>query len=381
MKYNIIKVETRRDLKRFISFHYDLYRGSRYDAPTLFEDEWRTLSKDKNAAFDFSEADYFMVTTEKGKVLGRIAAIINHKANDRWQRKAVRFGWVDFVDDKEVSRLLFEKVEQWGRERGMREIVGPLGFTDLDPEGMLTWGFDELGTMSTIYNHDYYPRHMEALGYGKDTGYVEMKLFVPKEVPEKYSKISDMIARRYNLHVIKPTRKDILQKHYGQKIFDLVNLCYKDIYGYSELSQRQIDQYIAMYMPVLDLDLVTLIEDWTEADHKLIGLGISMPSLSRALQHCRRGRLLPFGWWHLLRALKWGKTKYVDLHLVGILPEYRKKGANALLFSDLIPRYAKRGYLWGETQVELEDNNNVQSQWQALESQLHKRRCTFKKEI
>ena len=375
----IKRVESKRDLKRFIELHYDLYAGNPYDIPNLFNDEMKTLSKDKNAAFEFCEAEYFMAYNAEHQLVGRVAAIINHRANKRWGRLCVRFGWIDFIDDINVSRALLQAVEDYGRSKGMNEMIGPLGFTDLDPEGMLTWGFDQLGTMPTIYNYSYYPEHMEQLGdFEKDNDYVEFKLMVPDTVPEKYTKISRMIETRYNLHVRKFTKKDIFEGGYGRKIFELINTCFKDLYGYSELSDKQISQYIDMYLPMADLSLITGVEDWN-AEKKLVAVGISIPSLSVALQKCRRGRLFPMGWWHILRALKQHKTKGVDLLLLGVLPEYRMKGANALMFSDLIPRYQAYGFEWGESQVEMETNENVQSQWQYLETILHKRRRCYKK--
>ena len=375
----IKRVESKRDLKRFIELHYDLYAGNPYDVPNLFSDEMKTLSKDKNAAFEFCEAEYFMAYNADNQLVGRVAAIINHRANKRWGRLCVRFGWIDFIDDINVSRALLQAVEDYGRSKGMNEMIGPLGFTDLDPEGMLTWGFDQLGTMPTIYNYSYYPEHMEQLGdFEKDNDYVEFKLMVPDTVPEKYTKISRMIETRYNLHVRKFTKKDIFEGGYGRKIFELINTCFKDLYGYSELSDKQISQYIDMYLPMADLSLITGVEDWN-AEKKLVAVGISIPSLSVALQKCRRGRLFPMGWWHILRALKQHKTKGVDLLLLGVLPEYRMKGANALMFSDLIPRYQAYGFEWGESQVEMETNENVQSQWQYLETILHKRRRCYKK--
>ena len=376
----IKRVETKKDLKQFIEFHYDLYKGNPYDVPNLYSDEVNTLSKDKNAAFDFCEAEYFLALKE-GKIVGRVAAIINHKANEKWKKKDVRFGWIDFIDDIEVSRALFEAVEEYGRKKGMDDIVGPLGFTDMDPEGMLTWGFDKLGTMATIYNYEYYPQHMEKLGgWKKDNDYVEYYLVVPEKSPEKYTKIAEMVEKRYNLHVRKLTKKDIFQGGYGKKLFDLINLTYSDLYGFSELTDRQIDQYVKMYFPLADLDLVTVIEDGNK-DNQLAGLGITIPSLSRALQKCRRGRLFPFGWWHLLRAIKFHKTDGVDLLLMGFLPEYRSKGANALLFADLIPRYVDYGFKWGETQVEMESNEGVQSQWGPLDPINHKKRRCYRRSL
>ncbi len=376
----IKSVKDKRDLEAFIQFHYDLYRNNAYDAPNLHSDEVNTLSKDRNAAFDFCEAEYFLAYKD-GKVVGRVAAIINRSANEKWQRKSVRFGWIDFIDDEEVSSALLKAVEDWGRSKGMEEIVGPLGFTDMDPEGMLTYGFDQLGTQATIYNYAYYPEHMERMGgWEKDNDYVEYKLIVPDEIPEKYGKIASMIESRYNLHVKKLTRKDIFDGGYGQKVFEVINGTFSHLYGYSTLTQRQIDQYVKMYFPMADLNLVTLIEDWN-ADKKVVGVGITIPSLSKAFQKCRNGRLWPFGWWHVLRALKWHKTECVDLLLIGVLPEYRKKGANALLFADLIPWYQRYGFKWGETHVEMETNTNVQSQWQYLEAINHKRRRCYVKKI
>ena len=377
----IKKVESKKDMKTFIDFHYDLYEGNEYDVPNLFSDEMNTLSKDKNAAFDFCEAEYYLAYKD-GKLAGRVAAIINHKANNKWGKKSVRFGWIDFIDDREVSKALLDAVEKYGKEKGMEDMVGPLGFTDMDPEGMLTWGFDQLGTMPTIYNYPYYPEHIEALEeFEVDNKYVEFKIMVPDTVPEKYAKIAMMIEKRYNLHVRKLTKKEVFQGGMGQKIFDLINDTYKDLYGYSELSQKQIDQLIKSYLGFLDFNLITCIEDWTGGEHKLIGVGITMPSLAHALRKCRRGRLLPFGWFHVLRAIKQHKTNIVDLLLIGILPEYRAKGANALLFADLIPWYQKYGIEWGETQVELETNAGVQGQWGALTPVMHKRRKCYKKII
>ncbi|MGP1524257.1 N-acetyltransferase [Prevotella multiformis] len=376
----IKRVETKKDLKDFIEFHYDLYEGNPYDVPSLYSDELNTLSKDRNAAFDFCEAEYYLALKD-GRVAGRVAAIINHKANEKWKKKDVRFGWIDFIDDMEVSRALFQAVEDYGRQKGMEAAVGPLGFTDMDPEGMLTWGFDRLGTMATSYNYAYYPRHMEQLGgWVKDNDYVEYYLEVPEKAPEKYTKIAEMVEKRYNLHVRKLTKRDIFEGGYGKKLFDLINLTYADLYGFSELSDRQIDQYIRMYFPLADLNLVTAVEDGNK-DNQLVGIAITIPSLSRALQKCRRGRLLPFGWWHLLRAIKWHKTEAVDLLLIGVLPEYRAKGANALVFADLIPRYVEYGFKWGETQVEMETNEGVQSQWGPLDPINHKKRRCYRKSL
>ena len=379
----IRKVDDKKSLEAFIQFHYDLYRDNPYDAPNLHNDEMHTLRKDKNAAFEFCEADYFLAYRD-GKVVGRIAGIINHRANDHWDTKSVRFGWVDFIDDMEVSRALFDAVAAWGKEKGMTQIVGPLGFTDLDPEGMLIEGFDQLGTMSTIYNYDYYPRHMEQLGgWEKDNDYVEYKLIVPKgDMPEKYQKIAQMVMKRYNLHPTHPTRSQIMGKEQiGRKVLDVINKSYQNIYGFSQMTEAQIDEYLKMYFPMLDMDMLCLIEDWNTPGHDIIGVGISITSMTRALQKCKNGRLFPFGWWHCLKALKFHQAECLDLLLIGFLPEYQQKGANALLFYDLIPKYQKYGFKWGETNVEMETNEKVQSQWQYLEHEQHKRRRCYKKSL
>lgn len=377
----IKKVESRRDLCKFIDFHNELYKGNPYHVPNLYFDEMNTFRKDKNAAFDFCEAEYFMAYRD-GKVVGRVAAIINHSANKKWERESVRFGWIDFVDDIEVSKALLKAVEEYGKSKGMKEIVGPLGFTDMDPEGMLLYGYDQLGTQATAYNYPYYPEHMDRMGgWEKDNDYVEYKLYVPEEMPEKYATIAKMIQKRYNLQVKKLKRNEIYGENgYGRKIFQVVNETFKDLYGYSKLTDRQIEQYVKMYLPMADLDLITIIEDWNTPDHKVVGVGISIPSLARALQKCG-GKLFPFGWWHILRALKFHKTEVVDLLLVGVLPEYRQKGANALLFYDLIPHYQRLGFKWGETHVEMETNMKVQGQWQYLNREIHKRRRCYKKDI
>ena len=335
-----------------------------------------TFSPEKNAAFEFCEADYFLAYKDN-KLVGRVAAIINRRANETWNKKEVRFGWIDFIDDLEVSKALLATVEEWGRQRGMEAIVGPLGFTDMDAEGMLVEGFDQLGTMATIYNYPYYPEHMEKLGYEKEADWVEFKLTVPDKLPEKFVRISEIILQKYNLKIKKLSRKELKEKNYGQRIFDLINEAYAPLYGYSKMTQRQIDQYIKMYLPLIDLRMVSLVED---AEENLVAVGISMPSLSKALQKAK-GKMLPFGWFHLLKALFIKKPKVLDLLLVGVKPEYQSKGVNALLFYDLVPVYQQMGFEYGESNPELELNKKVQAQWTAFESVQHKRRRAFKKNI
>ena len=377
MAVTIKKVSDRRDLKRFIRFNYELYKNNPYSVPDLYDDMLRTLDKKKNAAFEFCEADYFLAYKD-GRLAGRVAAIINHRANQTWNKKEVRFGWIDFTDDAEVSEALIRTVEQWGKQRGMTQIQGPLGFTDMDAEGMLIEGFDQLGTMATIYNYPYYPAHMERLGFRKDADWVEFKIYIPDAIPDKHRRISELVQRKYGLKIKKYTSGKAIARDYGQAIFRLINEAFAPLYGYSALSQRQIDQYVKMYLPILDLRMVTLV---TDADDQLIAVGISMPSLSRALQKAH-GRLLPFGWYHLLKALYFKRRSHVlDLLLVAVKPEYQNKGVNALLFSDLIPVYQQLGFEYAESNVELELNGKVQAQWDYFKTEQHKRRRAFIKEI
>ncbi len=377
MAVTIKKVTTKREMKRFIRFNYELYKDNPYSVPDLYDDMLNTFNKKKNAAFEFCEAEYFLAYKDE-QLVGRVAAIINNRANQTWNKREVRFGWIDFTDDTEVSEALINAVEQWGKERGMTHITGPLGFTDMDAEGMLVEGFDQLGTMATIYNYPYYPQHMERLGFVKDADWVEYKIFVPDAIPDKHKRISELIQRKYNLKIKKYTSSKAIARDYGQAIFELVNEAYTPLYGYSALTQGQIDQYVKMYLPILDLRMVTLI---TDADDQLIAVGISMPSLSEALQKSH-GRLLPFGWFYLLKALFFKRrAKMLDLLLVAVKPEYQNKGVNALLFSDLIPVYQQLGFEYAESNPELELNGKVQAQWEYFRTEQHKRRRAFIKEI
>lgn len=373
----IRKVNTKKELKQFIQFYYDLYRGNENAVPFLYSDEMATLRRDKNPSFECCEAQYFLAYKDE-KIVGRVAAIINRRANERWNCHQVRFGWFDFIDDMEVSTALLNVVEEWGRERGMTEIAGPLGFIDTDREGMLVEGFDDLSTMYVNYNYPYYPKHMEQMGgFRKDNDYLECKVKVPEVVPDKFAKITEMVRKRFGLRVHKFTRQELIREGYGHEVFRLLNATYKDLYGFSELSETQVDKLVNDYIKIADLNLVTAIMD----GDKMVGFGITFPSFSRALQKTRDGRFLPFGWWHLLKILKWHKTPIVDLLLIGVLPEYRSKGANALIFDDLIRQFQRYGFEWAETGPQMETNEGVLSQWQYLESKVVRRHRCYRKEL
>jgi len=373
----IKKVTNSQQLEQFIQFYYDLYRGCEHAVPFLYSDEMATLRRDKNPSFECCEAEYFLAYKD-GQVAGRVAAIINHRANERWDRRAVRFGWFDFIDDIEVSTALLKAVENWGREKGMNEIAGPLGFIDTDREGLLTEGFDELSTMYVNYNYPYYSQHIERIGgYLKDNDYLEYKVTVPEVVPDKFAKTTQLIQKRYGLRVHKFTRKELVDEGFGREVFHLLNATYKDLYGFSELSKSQIDKLVNDYIKIADLNLVTAVMD----GDKMIGFGITFPSFSEALRKTHDGRFLPFGWWPLLKTLKWHKTDTVDLLLIGVLPEYRSKGANALIFDDLIRQFQAYGFKWAITGPQMESNKGVLSQWQYLESVVIRRHRCYKKEL
>ena len=371
MNIVIKEVTGKKELRQFVRFNIDLYKGNPYHVPSLIYDEMMTLDRKQNPAFEVCDAIYFLAY--KGdRIVGRIAGIINRRSNEVWNQKRARFGFVDFIDDDEVVDALFNAVRQWAKQQGMEELCGPMGFTDLDHEGMLVHGFDQLGTMATIYNHPYYPQQLERMGFVKDQDWHEFKVYVPDCVPEKHLRIGEIVKRKYGLKVVKcKSKKEVMP--YARPLFETLNISYAPLYGFSPLTDKQIDYYINMYIPMLRLDLLTLIV--REEDNAVVGFGISIPSLSRALQKTK-GQLWPFGWFHLLKALR-PKPEIVDLYLMRVLPEYQSKGVNALLFNDLIPIYKSLGVVYAESNPELETNNAVQAQWDYFKREHHKTRRVF----
>lgn len=373
----IIKtVSSRRDFKTFARFANKLYKGNKYYVPSMPFDDLNTFDKEKNGAYEFSDAEFYLAY-KNGEVVGRVAAIVNRKANETWNVSQVRFGWIDFIDDLEVSKALLEAVSAFGRSHGMNQIVGPLGFTDFDPEGMLVEGYDRLSTMALIYNHPYYPEHMKKHGYVKETGWVEYRITIPDQLPERHVKLAEIVKERNKLTVRKLTKRQIKKENYGHKLFELINQTYCVLYGYSLLSPRQIDQYVDVYLSLIDAKMLTFIEN--EAG-ELIAAGITIPSLSEALQKCN-GEIFPIGWWYLLKSMFWKKPETLDLLLIGVRPDYQNKGVNSLLFVDLFETYKKMGFKYAETNANLETNVKVQAMWDPFEKELHKRRWVFGKEI
>lgn len=367
-----------KELDAFIEFNYQLYKGNDCYIPDLYMDMKNTFNPKKNAGLEFSDIQLFLAYDESNKVVGRVAAIINKRANETWNVSNVRFGWFDFIDDLNVSKALLEAVAKWGKERGMTSIQGPMGITDMDKEGMLFEGFDKLGTMNTYYNYAYYPEHMEKLGYEKEADWLELRMDVPTEVPEKYRRVAQLTMQRYNLHIKKITKEDLSKRNYGQKIFDLINEAYAPLFGYSKMTQAQIDQYVATYLPMLDLNMITLVEE--DETNDIICAGISMPSLARALQKSG-GKLFPMGWYHLLKSLKFKHEDGIELLLIAARPDYQKKGVTALLFDDLIPIFQGMGFKWAETNVILETNAKNLTQWTYLNPQIVKRRRCWTKSL
>ena len=376
MSVTIKTVSSVKDFKTFARFANRLYKGNKYYVPSMPMDDLSTFSKEKNAAFEFSDAEFYLAYKD-GEVVGRVAAIINHKANEAWKVKQVRFGWIDFIDDMEVSAALLDAVIEFGRKAGMTQIVGPLGFTDFDPEGMLVDGYDRLGTMALIYNHPYYPEHMKKHGYYKETGWLEYRITIPETVSERHKHIAEAVMERYGLTIKKKTRRQIKKERYGQKLFKLINETYCVLYGYSLLSEKQIDQYVGLYLSLIDTEMLTFVEN---AEGELIAAGISIPSLSEALQKCN-GEIFPFGWWHLLKAMFLKKPDTLDLLLIGVRPDYQNKGINSIMILDLVNRYNRLGFRYAETNAMLETNAKIHAMFEPFEKEVHKRRWVFGKDI
>lgn len=374
-------ISTPKEIEHFIDFRTTLYKDDPCAVPYLFKDEKDTLLPKCNPAFDFCDAEYYMAYRD-GRPVGRVAAIINRNANGKWGKKNVRFGYFDFIDDMEVSAALIEKVREYGRKHGMNTIIGPMGFTDLDREGMLIEGFDVMATMHANHNYAYYQKHIEALGFTKDNDWVQQLVKIPEQVPEKFSKITSLIAKRYHIVPRKLNKRDILEGGYGRRFFHILNECYKDLYEFSALSEAQIDKLIKDYLALADLNLVTFIFDENiksdDPTEQMIGFGVSFPSFSKALRRTGNGKLLPFGWLHIMRTMLFHDTDTVDLLLIGVLPEYRSKGANALAFDDLIRWYHKYKFKYALTLAMMETNDGVLSAWQYFEARTVKRLRSYK---
>lgn len=374
MSLEIKRVETDRELRTFIRFPLHIYSGDPYYVPSLDLDDLATLRKDKNPAFEYCEAEYWLAYRD-GRIVGRIAGIYNKRYVEKWGNKYVRFGWIDFIDDFEVAEALIRTVEEWARSKGMEGVHGPLGFTDLDREGMLVEGFDQVATLATIYNRPYYPQYLERLGYAKDIDWIEFKVKVPDSIPEKVLRVQDLIAKRSGVHLYQWKKKKDLIGKYAATMFELIDEAYAHLYGTTLLTKRQVQNYIDTYLGFVDPRFVKFLVD--EKD-ELIGFGVSMPSLSRALQRSK-GRLLPLGWLRLLLALR--HPKVIDMYLVAVKPEYQARGVVALIMTALNQSAIEEGVQYAETNPELETNVEVQGIWKGYERTQHKRRRIYLKKL
>ena len=371
---SVVPVRTRRDLRRFARFNVKLYKDNPYSVPDLIGDTKNSFTPSRNAAFEFCEAQPFIALID-GKVVGRVAAIINHKANDVWNVRTVRFGWIDFIDDIRVSEALLNAVAEWGKERGMNRLEGPFGFTDFDPEGMLTDGFDHISTMATIYNYPYYPEHMKRLGLETSAKWVEWFVHFPNPVPEKIQRLSKIVMERYNLHLAVYGRSKTKEaRKYAYKLFRLVNEAYAPLYGYSAFSEKQIDIFVRRYLFMLDRKFVTILLD---SNDDVVACALTMPSIAMAL-HKSQGRLFPFGWWRILSALRPKSSSLVEMLFVAVKPEYQDKGVLAILTNNVTSLINSVGCAYGESNPELETNVKMQSLWSYFPgSEIVRRRAVF----
>ncbi|MBR1488532.1 MAG: N-acetyltransferase [Bacteroidales bacterium] len=376
MPVEIRPVRNRRELRQFVNFPERLYKDNPYYVPKLVFDQMDTLDQEKGAAQEFCDSVLYMAYKD-GEPVGRVAAIVNHKANEQWNHKEVRFGWYDFVDDREVSKALMDKVEEFGRKHGMESVVGPLGFTDFDPEGMLVDGYDRLSTMALIYNFPYYNDHLDAMGFGKDADWIEYKVQVPKVMPERWPRLEKIIMERAGVHLRPLTRKIIREEDYGHKVFRCINDCYKDLYNFTVLPDHMADKYLGFYLSILDLRFLSMVEN-DKGD--LVAFGISMPSIVKALQKTR-GKLFPFGWWPLLKAMFLKHDDMAELLLVGVHPDYQNSGVNSLVFMDMFRKFNAMGIKVAETNAILETNLKNQGQFRDFEHECKKRRRSYIKKL
>lgn len=367
------EVITKSDLKKFIKFPFKLFKNNPYWIPPLNADEMGTLRKDKNPSFDYCEARYWLAY-KNGEIVGRIAAIINNRANEKWNYNHMRFGWIDFIDDLDVSKALLNEVEKWANERGLDLVEGPMGFTDMDNEGMLVDGFDKMPTIANIYNFPYYPEHMEKHGYKKQEDWLQFKFNASQPVPPKMERLNKLIMEKYNLHIKSFTKaKQILP--YGRKFFQTLNKSFVNLYGFVELTDKEIDRYVKQYLSFIRPELVCLVFD---NEDNIVAFGISMPTLSKAHQKAK-GKLFPFGFIHLLRALK--KTDEIDLYLNGVHPDWQKKGVASIYYAEMNKAYIRLNVKVAVSNQQLESNTDAIAMWNNYESEPYLRRRCYVKEI
>ena len=372
----ISEVKTRKELKQFVQFGIDVFNGNENFCPPLVFDELNTLDSKKNPAFDVCEAVYYLAYKD-GKIVGRIAGIINKQANAHWNVKKVRFGWFDFIDDKEVSKALLDAVVAWGKSKGMNALNGPVGFTDLDHQGLLLEGYEHLSLMAALYNYPYYVEHFNAYGLTKEADWVEIRLNIPEVLPEKMTRVANMIKDRYKVKSTHVKNSKELIKRYGYSFFDLIDTAYQQLYNYSPLTEKQKKYYSDLYFPILNFDLVSLV---VNENDELVGVGVAMPNISKELRKTK-GKLFPFGWFHLLKALTAKSYESADLLLIAVRPDYQNKGVNSLLFTDQLPYYQKLKVKYASVTAILETNMKSMANFLIFDHEIYKRRRAYIKQI
>lgn len=372
---NVVSVKTGKAMRDFVAFPKELYAGCAQYVPDLDSDIRGMFDPKKNSALAFSDVEGFVAYSD-GKPVGRVAAIVNRHANEKWNSKTVRFGYLDFIDDIDVSRTLLETVAKWGRERGMEKMQGPLGITDYDKEGMLISDFDKLNSMVTYYNYPYYPKHMDRLGYKKAVDWLSIRVAVPKDTPPKYARVAKLAPEMFGVHTRVLTKKEI-RDGYIYKIFDLLNTSFSPLFGFTAFTRKQAREFMRMYLPLIHTDMIPIVEN---DKGELISIAVTIGSLSNAMRKSG-GRLWPLGWYHLLKALKWKHEDTVDLLLIAVRPDMQGLGITAMLFDKLVPTFNKYGFKWAETGPQLEDNFKELTQWKYLNPEFEKRRRCYEKDI
>lgn len=376
MAIEIREVKSKSDLKKFVRFANILYKENRYYTPVLEFDELNTFDKKKNPSLDHCDFVCYLVYKDN-EIVGRICGIINNIANRHWNRQKVRFGWFDFIDDSEVSKALLDAVAAWGKAKGMTELNGPVGFTDFDHQGLLLEGFEYIAPMASLYNYPYYEKHFEKYGLTKEADWIEYQVFVPHTIPEKMARVAQIVQERYKIRIDKVRSIKELKQKYGYSYFDIIDEAYQPLYNFQPLTDKQKRYYSNMYFPLINFDFITIAVN--EKD-EIVGLGIGMPDISKALKETD-GKLFPFGWYKILKALKAKHMECFNLLLIAVKPEYQNKGINALFFYDQIPYFQKYGIRYAETTSILEDNSKNRSNFEYFEVNQHKRRRAYIKPL
>ena len=376
MALEIREVNTKRELRRFIEFANTLYKDCPYYCPPLFFDEMNCFDAEKNPALEVSEYQLWMAYRD-GQAVGRVAGIINHRANEKWGVKHVRFGWWDFVDDLEVSKLLLDTVAAWGKERGMDALNGPVGFTDFDHEGLLLEGYEYLAPMASLYNFPYYVKHADAYGLTKEADWIEIQVYPPYVCPERLDRIANIVKDRSHVRVDKVKNSRELVRKYGIEYMDVIDEAYQKLYNFQPMTDKQKNYYKNMYFPILNFDFVTIV---VNDKNEIVAVALGMPDISEALRKCG-GHLFPFGWYHILKALKAKKMDAFNMLLIAVRPDYQDKGINALFFQDWIPYIAKYEIKRLETTAILETNTKNQANFTQFDHKQHKRRRAYIKPI